>query len=105
VSGQKFAQERALKQPGHGLTPTELLVLRVLTLWADSSGHAWPSSATVAAAAGVTDRTVRRALTRAEALGWIEAPEGRKGGHRSPVCWRLTVPTRADTGVPPEEQQ
>lgn len=103
MSGRKFAHERALKEPGHGLAPTELLVLRVLALWADSSGWAYPSVATVAEVAGVKARAVQRALTQAQKLGWIEAPDGRKGGARRTTHWRLAIPSRPDAGVRPEE--
>jgi hypothetical protein len=109
TAARAFAWRRALKQPGHGLTPTELLVLLVLELWAGGSGCAWPSVPTIAAVAGVSERTVRKALARAEALGWIEAPEDRPGGARAATVRRqLAVPTpvpgdrgAAAAGAPP----
>ncbi len=71
---------RALRD-ARGLTPTTKLVLFVLFTYADPRGQAFPSESTLAAACGVTDRTVRRALANARSLGVISVEPGRQ--HRT----------------------
>jgi hypothetical protein len=107
MSGQKFAWQQAIRDRDHGLTPTELVVVLALALWADKNGLAYPSSAKLAQTVGISERSVRRALTRAEALGWVAAPKGRKGGRsggarRVTVEWQLTVP-KGGLPSPPSE--
>lgn len=78
-------------------------MVHTLALWADVDGRACPSVATVAAAVGVSERTVQKAFAAAEALGWLSAPDRqkRKGGARGNTVWRqLAVPTSVPTDTP-----
>ena len=103
VSGRKFEWQRALKQPGHGLTVMDLAVLHQFALWADVDGRACPSVRTVAKSVGVVERTVQKSFARAEQLGWMTAPppDDRPGG-KSTVWRQLAIPTsvRRDTTTP-----
>lgn len=75
----------------HHVTGARRAVLYALNTFADRNGtNAFPAQSTLAAAAGVCDRTVRRALAWLEAAGIIR----RTGGRRSPrgravIVWRI----------------
>ena len=67
---------RALEAPG--LTPAETLVLVILAEFADDSGRCWPSLASVARKAKMTERGVRGIIRRLEEAGHV-ATEISKG--------------------------
>jgi hypothetical protein len=115
VSRLKFEWQQAIRQPGHGLTITQLAVLHTFATFADADGRACPSVPTLAKAVGIKDRAIQKAFAGAETVGWIAAPDHRPGG--ASTVWRqLTIPTpvRQDTTTPvrqdtrngvPREQQ
>lgn len=76
--------------------PTEALVLVALADNAHDDGrNAWPSQATLARKARVTDRTVRRILSKLESEQLISRGDQRLVEHlpadRRPVVWNLDV--------------
>jgi hypothetical protein len=87
--------------------PTQALVLVALADSAQEDGrNAWPSQATLARRARVSDRSVRRILAQLEADGVIRRGDQRVVEHlkadRRPVVWDLNLtadtPDRPDTG-------
>lgn len=66
---------------------SHLLVMLALADYANDSGTCWPSMASIAAKARVTERGARKIVRELEALGWLEIDTGR-GRHG---CNRYTV--------------
>ena len=60
------------------LTPTDAIVLRTLALFMGQNGECFPSHLTIANAAGVSPRSVARALMRAKSLGFVTWITSRK---------------------------
>lgn len=84
---------------------TEKAVLHALATFADSKGRCWPSQETIAEAAGVSDRTVRRALKSLAAKNIIRTTHTQTsnvytmtipGGHCVQSGW-TACPVQADT--------
>jgi hypothetical protein len=73
---------------------TQLLVLLALADFANDEGHCWPSMATIAKKARLTDRGARKVVRQLEADGWLEVRTG-SGRHR---CNVYTVKTEPKTG-------
>lgn len=71
-------------------------VLLVLAEAANGDGIAWPSRATIAERACISDRQVRRLLGDLEDLGRITSERGRRGGRGRSTRYRVTP--RADDG-------
>ena len=66
---------------------SHLLVMLALADYANDSGTCWPSMASIAAKARVTERGARKIVRELEALGWLEIDTG--GGRHG--CNRYTV--------------
>lgn len=67
-----------------GLSASARAVLRVLADYADDKGRSFPSQVTLATDTGLSERTVRTALSQLEAAGWIVRERRyRPGGCRS----------------------
>ncbi len=63
-------------------THAEKLVLLRLADFANSEGECWPNHATIAAHAGLRDRSVRNAITALKSAGHITiTPKSRRAGH------------------------
>lgn len=78
--------------------------LLVLATWMDGNGLCHPSQKTIAKGARTTERTVRRHLARAEALGWLHISERRAQGHGwRRHEYRATVPPEVDLSDVDEE--
>ena len=74
---------------------TAVAVAFTLDSYADKTGYCWPSRATIAAGAKLTDKTVDQALRRLEHAGFLTA--SRSKGRTSNRYW-LTFP---NSGVAP----
>ena len=110
----RFAWERALRGV-EGPTGVRLLVLLTLGTYMNSDGtNAAVSQATLAAATGQADRTVRQHLAAAVEEGWLERTRrGHRRGDGTPVTsvYRASLPARirqlseesTGTGSPVEE--
>lgn len=90
------------------LSAEHRLVLIVLADHASFDGTgAWPAQARVAMRLGITDRSVRRALARLEALGLIVRGDQRITSHipenRRPVVWNLRLGGRVNPEEPTTE--
>lgn len=87
---------------GADLTPTEGWVLVILSTYADAPNpaapaemsNAWPSRATLAAAAGLSEDTVKRVLRRLRQKGWliVDEPGGNQYRHGATTSYTLTNP-------------
>jgi hypothetical protein len=92
-----FAWQRALR--GASLPPTVQHVLLLLATYADGDGtSARPGEERLAAAAGLSTSTVRRALALARRLGWVvrsAASTARSRGRGRADEYALTVPGQA----------
>ena len=66
---------------------SHLLVMLALADYADDQGVCWPSMASIAAKARVTERGARKIVRELEALGWLNIDTG--GGRHG--CNRYTV--------------
>ena len=66
---------------------SHLLVMLALADYANDNGTCWPSMASIAAKARVTERGARKIVRELEALGWLEIDTG--GGRHG--CNRYTV--------------
>ena len=73
---------------------TQLLILLALADFANDEGRCWPSMATIAKKARITDRGARKAVRQLEADGWLEVRTG-SGRHR---CNVYTVNTEPKSG-------
>lgn len=73
---------------------TQLLVLLALADFANDEGHCWPSMATIAKKARLTDRGARKVVRQLEADGWLEVRIG-AGRHH---CNVYTVKTEPKSG-------
>lgn len=71
---------------------TARMVLLFLAHYANDEGIAWPSQATLAQDANITDRSVRDALALLVALGEIIRVVR---GRRATVTWQITLPEHA----------
>lgn len=72
-----FTTVEKLRKTKH-LTPTDAIVLRTLALFMGQNGECFPSHLTIANAAGVSPRSVARALVRAKSLGLVTWITSRK---------------------------
>ncbi|WP_417273488.1 helix-turn-helix domain-containing protein [Celeribacter halophilus] len=70
---------------------TQLLVLLALSDFANDEGHCWPSMATIAKKARLTERGARKVVRQLEADGWLEVHIG-SGRHRCNVYIIHTEP-------------
>lgn len=68
-------------------------VLNVLADYANDSGFAWPGRALLASEAGVSERTVIRAIQKLCADGWVEVAENASGGRGKKPGFKITPPT------------
>jgi hypothetical protein len=66
-----------------GLDATARHVAHVLSTYMDGRGRCWPSRETLAAAVGLSVRTVERAVQRLEAVGWLRVERTEGGRHRT----------------------
>jgi predicted transcriptional regulator len=79
---KSFAFQKAIRRASD-LTSTQKLVLFVLSTYArhrGAEGRCWPSTVTIAREAAVSRSTVKLALRRLVALGWITVSP-RRGEH------------------------
>ena len=76
---------------------TALNVLVFLAWYANDDGIAWPSQATLAEDANVTERRIRDALTQLVALGEIVRVVR---GRRATVTWQILLPAASKPGSP-----
>lgn len=83
------------------LTCTERCVLFVLEAFVSyaerETGRSWPSVPTIAASAGMDERTARRALRRLEEKRWIDVEPRTDAGYCNSSIYRVTPPK----GTPP----
>src|SRR5690349_10126450 len=61
-------------------------------------GWAWPGTATIAREAGVSERTVQRAITKLVAAGELEAPD-RTGGSGRTTRYRIPLSNGDNAGM------
>ena len=80
------------------LGPSAKTVALALSVFANGQGEAWPSRATLAAGAGVSVRTVVRAIRDLERVGLVDVTRYRGRTHTN--RYRLVVPLKKrDTRV------
>ena len=77
-------------------------VLNVLADYANDHGFAWPGRAAIASEAGLSERTVVRAIQSLCAAGWLEIVENAVGGRGKKPGYRITVPAllKGDKNTP-----
>lgn len=81
------------------------LVLITLAMWANEQLIAWPSQREIAKRAGVSERTVRTHLDKADAAGWITRKRQRTAGSKwAHDVYTLCIP-ELHTQVPYETRQ
>lgn len=94
---RRLAWERALRDDETEASPRErsfLLVLMMLRTFADSEATCFPSQKTLARAARMSIKSVRRHLKAAETRGWIATGLFKRQGQAwRGMAYRLTVPT------------
>lgn len=83
------------------LEPTDKLVILALADCANDEGLCWPSIATVARKSGVSERSVQRAIRKAEGAGILTRTEVKGKGCKYVLHPRHTV--TPDTQSPPTE--
>ena len=85
-------------------SPTEALVLIAICDSADKvSGEAWPSLRSLAQAARVTPRGVRKVLLRLVSDGWIEIERrSRPNGSQASNLYRVNLAQLGELRTPPE---
>jgi hypothetical protein len=76
-------------------TESELIVLLAIADFADDAGYAYPSTATLAAKARISERTAQRAIRRLEQMGEITVDA--QAGQRGCNLYRLFTPAPAST--------
>ena len=81
------------------LPPIDKLVLLALADAANDEGHCWPSIATIARKSGVSERSVQRAIRKAESSGMIERKEVIGKGCKYHLTPRHTVTPAAQSPV------
>lgn len=75
-------------------SPTCLLVALAIARKSHERGYCWASQAVIAEDTGLNVRTVRRAISDLEGLGWVDRMENRRddGARRTDHIW-LTLPS------------
>lgn len=79
-------------QGSSAIESSSRLVAHALARFVSWAGLCWPSVATIAAASGLSERSVRTHLHELHSAGWLERMDqgGSCGGHTS--TWRVAVP-------------
>lgn len=91
--GPKVLWRSAVLAPTGPSDSTARLVACVMAEFVNSDGEMWPSASTIGERAALSERTVRSAMKRLHAEGWLTMvePGGCRNGRRT-TRWRVSTP-------------